>query len=131
MESTLHIVSIPRSEFWLFGLLEYAMVAYERNELFQFPARNSGCSDVKSSSEIGLLLLCFNSPLGILVVRTKHTDCQSVYIFDVSIPRSEFWLFGRNKSMGPYFGSENVSIPRSEFWLFGRRTSVRGGDATG
>jgi len=37
----------------------------------------------------------------------------------VSIPRSEFWSFGRRLPTLPRH-LEQVSIPRSEFWSFGR-----------
>jgi len=62
-------VSIPRSEFWLFGPPHRARLAVA-GDLFQFPARNSGCSDATES-------IPTNSTVG------------------VSIPRSEFWLFGQ------------------------------------
>ena len=38
---------------------------------FQFPARNSVCSDLNCSGKKMLGILCFNSPLGILFVRTR------------------------------------------------------------
>ena len=131
-------VSIPRSEFWSFGL-------------------NSGRARGTSPG-------CFNSSVGILVVRTrtslsiaraefqflgrnsgrsdgKRATRRTVEI-SVSIPRSEFWSFGRftevipggsrqfqflgrNSGRSDLMGngmsaaSSGVSIPRSEFWSFG------------
>ena len=61
-------VSIPRSEFCLFGL-DNVLTGWRRQELFQFPARNSVCSD--------------------LLFKRRHED-----LLFVSIPRSEFCLFG-------------------------------------
>ena len=65
---------------------------------------------------------CFNSPLGILVVRTTITASSRSIIACVSIPRSEFWLFGHPRNARLQWGFLLVSIPRSEFWLFGRRS---------
>jgi len=117
------VVSIPRSEFWLFGQGE--------KELAESQAKR------------------FNSPLGILVVRTANRAGKCGFPRKVSIPRSEFWLFGRQHvfraSLTEHCGfnsplgilvvrtrvydecmqiSNAVSIPRSEFWLFGRVGTV-------
>jgi len=135
-------VSIPRSEFWSFGLTApYTSTSWET--MFQFLGRNSGRSDA-----VG----------GRLGGGSAH----------VSIPRSEFWSFGQpseqatrctfwlfqflgrnsgrsdepeswrlpvgtdgfNSSVGILvvrttlidcraLGGQSVSIPRSEFWSFG------------
>ena len=83
--------------------------------------------------------------------RSDEGDVQYVYAdVDVSIPRSEFWSFGRvwffvvmhglrrfNSSVGILVvrtagtfaeAAEvlEVSIPRSEFWSFGRKSSHQG-----
>ena len=62
-------VSIPRSEFWSFGQRHIA--------------------------ERATAALCFNSSVGILVVRTFVGDWGSTKGIAVSIPLSEFWSFGR------------------------------------
>jgi len=135
-------VSIPRSEFWLFGHIEIVspdVMFY----LFQFPARNSGCSDKIHIRAARTDPDGFNSPLGILVVRTPILPSFHLLCMNVSIPRSEFWLFGHSRWNGLVnrvvlfqFPARNsgcsdrrccysardpryVSIPRSEFWLFG------------
>jgi len=66
-------------------------------EMFQFPARNSGCSDPTRA-------------------------CGRRWIWAVSIPRSEFWLFGPGSDEPGTTATPQVSIPRSEFWLFGLRS---------
>ena len=61
--------------------------------MFQFLGRNSGRSD----REVGakpFTSLRFNSSVGILVVRTQAIE-EGAKIGEVSIPRSEFWSFGR------------------------------------
>jgi len=113
-------VSIPRSEFWSFGLevTGFAQVIQLR---FQFLGRNSGRSDA-AAQQYG-----------------PETEV-------VSIPRSEFWSFGqytvattasvrRFQFLGRNSGRSDslsrartssvdmVSIPRSEFWSFGRRAT--------
>ena len=85
----------------------------------------------------------FNSSVGILVVRTTRAHEYLFLLAKVSIPRSEFWSFGRGSGI-QYPSSESgfqflgrnsgrsdkawlrqrgfnvlVSIPRSEFWSFG------------
>ena len=69
VERSLFDVSIPRSEFWSFGheLLPRRMVVQLE---FQFLGRNSGRSDA-------------------------FVSAGSVCDLRVSIPRSEFWSFGR------------------------------------
>ena len=111
------LVSIPRSEFCLFG--PYTSMSMQTHGA------------------------CFNSPLGILFVRTLFTGDKRWRGERVSIPRSEFCLFGPqityasgkmtvsfNSPLGILFvrtdfseyrvlNNEVVSIPRSEFCLFG------------
>jgi len=79
----------------LFGRLlgDYQVLLYDQ---FQFPARNSGCSDPAPRWE------------------------QFIREIFVSIPRSEFWLFGLPAPELMQKTDRAVSIPRSEFWLFGR-----------
>ena len=86
---------------------------------------------------------CFNSSVGILVVRTTVHQSMAHRRHRVSIPRSEFWSFGhshrrcivqlyaRFQFLGRNSGRSDslraelagcaavVSIPRSEFWSFG------------
>jgi len=89
--------------------------------VFQFLGRNSGRSDVIASpaavvratgfnSSVGILVVrtrflhgisyelcdCFNSSVGILVVRTYLSTLPTSVNATVSIPRSEFWSFGRH-----------------------------------
>jgi len=90
----------------------------------------------------------FNSSVGILVVRTRHLYHGACPSPKVSIPRSEFWSFGRcfvhlvqgrlclfqflgrnsgRSDLGSYnyrIQTRGVSIPRSEFWSFGQRWCV-------
>ena len=64
---------------------------------FQFPARNSVCSDIACPPE-------------------------GVRYIVVSIPRSEFCLFGLPSRANRIYVNRKVSIPRSEFCLFGHET---------
>jgi len=114
-------VSIPRSEFWSFGLDEVGDLGTLLVK-FQFLGRNSGRSDVGPRAHTDRLLDAvsiprsefwsfgpalrptlprylegFNSSVGILVVRTPVIIAPSEYVSVVSIPRSEFWSFGRNR----------------------------------
>jgi len=73
---------------------------------FQFPARNSGCSDLECSA-------------------APYPEER------VSIPRSEFWLFGRVTVALCSVPVMQVSIPRSEFWLFGHGGAAAARDAPG
>ena len=118
-------VSIPHSEFCSFGL----------------PGRAAGAGGHP----------CFNSPFGILFVRTCWRCWENDASSLVSIPHSEFCSFGLPAppvsmpvitrvsiphsefcSFGPYgkksvinnFG--DVSIPHSEFCSFGRKRAVSG-----
>ena len=140
------LVSIPRSEFWLFGP-KGCWGAGDSAWKFQFPARNSGCSDLALYRRKPIRWDSFNSPLGILVVRTPSRICTAVDVIlfqfparnsgcsdmagatghyghsHVSIPRSEFWLFGQERKNTPLDQRYRVSIPRSEFWLFGHKLS--------
>ena len=86
-------VSIPRSEFCLFGpkyiqdFQGYPVdVSIPRSEFCLFGLKLSGPTLVSR--------MRFNSPLGILFVRTELRDHVRRVNFDVSIPRSEFCLFG-------------------------------------
>jgi len=88
-------VSIPRSEFWSFGRAKGERDGLETS-VFQFLGRNSGRSD----------------PMLVSVTLPFQPK--------VSIPRSEFWSFGQARlERGPIV-VQLVSIPRSEFWSFGR-----------
>jgi len=113
---------------------------------FQFLGRNSGRSDSYQYVPKCQRRHGFNSSVGILVVRTTspatkraegcvfqflgrnsgRSDVETLrrwlHITKVSIPRSEFWSFGRCPKMGGT-SSGSVSIPRSEFWSFGLRRS--------
>jgi len=111
-------VSIPRSEFWSFGrrglypgvLARHEFQFLGRNSgrsdtwrrasavvspMFQFLGRNSGRSDSKTRGGSPRPRACFNSSVGILVVRTCLGYAEKHGIELVSIPRSEFWSFGR------------------------------------
>jgi len=66
-----------------------------------------------------LSTLSFNSSVGILVVRTINHSLAALLSAVVSIPRSEFWSFGRLRSSRLSASIFRVSIPRSEFWSFG------------
>jgi len=128
--------------------------------MFQFPARNSGCSDSASTATvkppflnvsiprsefwlfghtaiyaIGCINGRFNSPLGILVVRTfqiwiswglrgsfqfpaRNSGCSDSMIVcyitrcsQVSIPRSEFWLFGPLPSKSRCYRAPGFQFP--------------------
>jgi len=96
---------------WAFA----ARAAYSE---FQFLGRNSGRSDVTTDAAKRLEKLGFNSSVGILVVRTIIEDVDTPSEWAVSIPRSEFWSFGRDFRKAER-GDDPVSIPRSEFWSFG------------
>ena len=68
---------------------------------FQFPARNSVCSDCVNVEWFMDAEGGFNSPLGILFVRTCVLMLTSAKYRLVSIPRSEFCLFGQIQSSKP------------------------------
>ena len=87
-------VSIPRSEFCLFGrvcglpdLFRYTHVSIPRSEFCLFGQFTTTGGDTMTQG--------FNSPLGILFVRTRPHHCGSGLLRSVSIPRSEFCLFGQ------------------------------------
>jgi len=160
-------VSIPRSEFWSFGLVRCLTIAREvrgvsipRSEFWSFghDTRTSPSPvSISFNSSVGILVVRthavrvfapyrrrgFNSSVGILVVRTITVLTIRYIALAVSIPRSEFWSFGRSgrhvvHQCIPSFNSSvgilvvrtslsdrrghrirEVSIPRSEFWSFG------------
>jgi len=112
-------VSIPRSEFWLFGQVVESKGTARKRYCFNSPLgilvvrtriKKEGFqwAALRFNSPLGILVvrtklleapqehfsLCFNSPLGILVVRTLCRRLKGLTIVIVSIPRSEFWLFG-------------------------------------
>jgi len=141
-------VSIPRSEFWSFGLCPPVGGTPSRERfnssvgilvvrtylsrgkfwtipVFQFLGRNSGRSD--RATEIPSLRSSsgFNSSVGILVVRTRSIAAATSWSAVVSIPRSEFWSFGPDRQLGVHTNALSVSIPRSEFWSFGREQDQR------
>ena len=62
---------------------------------FQFLGRNSGRSDGADFIRECLQDMSFNSSVGILVVRTQKLAADHQDHALVSIPRSEFWSFGR------------------------------------
>ena len=64
---------------------------------FQFLGRNSGRSDVFHREVAAVISSSFNSSVGILVVRTTSFETVYVALDPVSIPRSEFWSFGRRR----------------------------------
>jgi len=85
---------------------------------FQFLGRNSGRSDLKHK----------RGSWGSLRVSIPRSEFWSfgrrlfAYVstgHEVSIPRSEFWSFGLNSEGASREMIRRVSIPRSEFWSFG------------
>jgi len=117
-QTLLDKVSIPRSEFWSFGQ-EAAELIGILPRTFQFLGRNSGRSDLCPGDLAARQQHCFNSSVGILVVRTLNSYPR---------PRRVFFLFqflgrnsGRSDASFPSIQSafKVVSIPRSEFWSFG------------
>jgi len=91
---------------------------------FQFPARNSGCSDKVSVSGGEKWRISFNSSLGILSVRTNQGASTFISGIGVSIPHSEFCLFGHAPRRYNNKIAIIVSIPHSEFCLFGPLSSM-------
>jgi len=89
-------VSIPRSEFWSFGLVR------------RIPCATMGTDVSIPRSEFW----SFGPRLGQSLTRGLPR---------VSIPRSEFWSFGPTRRSLTVNSQTDVSIPRSEFWSFGRR----------
>ena len=79
--------------------------------MFQFPARNSGCSDGLGECDHRAVLYGFNSPLGILVVRTARGSSACAARIWVSIPRSEFWLFGRQVAVSSHALNSGFNSP--------------------
>ena len=134
-------VSIPRSEFFRFGHLRQA----GRWLLWRGFNSSIGILSVRTGGGCrpGLRLRCFNSSIGILSVRTSllyasqyfvksfqfldrnsfgsDAYCKAMWsrLFQVSIPRSEFFRFGLRLSTATA-PERTVSIPRSEFFRFGR-----------
>ena len=86
-------VSIPRSEFFRFGR-EVTATVTDGDGKFQFLDRNSFGSDSFSSSSAGGTSWSFNSSIGILSVRTAVDRMHGEEVRAVSIPRSEFFRFG-------------------------------------
>ncbi|GEM_PF-3899712 len=87
-------VSIPHSEFCLFGL-PLPGIAVQWYRLFQFLTRNSVCSDRREVAAAIGTFISFNSSLGILSVRTPYDPLPWMQANVVSIPHSEFCLFGQ------------------------------------
>ena len=112
------IVSIPRSEFCLFGLL---IDPVDRLRVYDvsIPRSEFCLFGQKSLSASSCTLASFNSPLGILFVRTTVAHSCGLCCAAVSIPRSEFCLFGLISRPATPLNPVKVSIPRSEFCLFG------------
>jgi len=135
-------VSIPRSEFWSFGLSQQVRHVNKRvcfnSSVGILVVRTLNISSSRHecrsfNSSVGILVVrtresgqqkhCnggFNSSVGILVVRTVGSTEPPAPYQKVSIPRSEFWSFGHALLHGFRPGALGVSIPRSEFWSFGR-----------
>ena len=117
----LAIVSIPRSEFWSFGRLR-VIVNLRYSWRFQFLGRNSGRSDRGWRTDGHCIVGCFNSSVGILVVRTFYTTAK------LPKPSGGFQFLGRNSGRSDVIVNIQqqanicVSIPRSEFWSFGPDT---------
>ena len=166
-------VSIPHSEFCSFGLWS-AIASFGPLSGFQFPIRNSVRSDVGSgahdwgrpievsiphsefcsfgrpaahprcrcwlsfNSPFGILFVrtvarrsrrgargvSFNSPFGILFVRTSSIGIIARSLMRVSIPHSEFCSFGHVRGFKKHLVEGTVSIPHSEFCSFGRKQDV-------
>ena len=93
---------------------------------FQFPARNSVCSDVKSAaSAVAVIIVSIpRSEFCLFGLSSFLTD--GAFRSTVSIPRSEFCLFGLPRVAAPVWAMCNVSIPRSEFCLFGPERAMLG-----
>ena len=112
-------VSIPRSEFWSFGRGTPNGVP-SISESFNssvgiLVVRTRGGSDSKN-----ILSFCFNSSVGILVVRTRH-EVAAIASIKVCFNSSVGILVVRTPASGDEDSiNERVSIPRSEFWSFGR-----------
>jgi len=136
------LVSIPHSEFCSFGRL--ASTAFgSASGRFQFPIRNSVRSDQGRREDAERLRSCFNSPFGILFVRTFVVLVRFSPVIGVSIPHSEFCSFGLPRALKKQNQQEQfqfpirnsvrsdpglsydeemldyVSIPHSEFCSFG------------
>ena len=92
-------VSIPRSEFFRFGLLQRVPLPLKRPG-FQFLDRNSFGSDQKTARLQATERPGFNSSIGILSVRTLAVIEGLLQDLRVSIPRSEFFRFGHGDA-GP------------------------------
>jgi len=113
------VVSIPRSEFWSFGLRGIACRSW-LPELFQFLGRNSGRSDFALQAD-GWWLRRFQ----FLGRNSGRSDLSASVTYGRQIPKFQF--LGRNSGRSDYLLRELhgpaavVSIPRSEFWSFGPR----------
>ena len=112
-------VSIPRSEFFRFGLgwgLGFATACW----LFQFLDRNSFGSDGELTGHGRRLVAVVSIPrseffrFGLDML----TLCEEL-ARRVSIPRSEFFRFGHLQHLPNHLTNPAVSIPRSEFFRFG------------
>jgi len=102
-----HKVSIPRSEFWSFG--RRAMTPRHcPNCGFQFLGRNSGRSDRPRRSRWCSPLACFNSSVGILVVRTPG-------VLLVVNPATEFQFLGRNSGRSDQGDADAARIEAESF----------------
>ena len=106
-------VSIPRSEFWSFGLLRSTRIIRK----FQFLGRNSGRSDKNSCTGPILVAGSFNSSVGILVVRTQTTVNEGGFV--------EFQFLGRNSGR-----SDRRPHGTSEFQFLGRNSGRSDTSAT-
>ena len=114
--------------------------------VFQFLNRNSVCSDISAEQRTAIAMAGFNSSIGIQCVRTKVRNLVHYLVHFVSIPQSEFSVFGRDKKEAVCIGQHRfqflnrnsvcsdayrtatkasyqaVSIPQSEFSVFGHAT---------
>ena len=119
-------VSIPRSEFCLFGRLRRKANPHS-GAWFQFPARNSVCSDARRSGASYDDVNSFNSPLGILFVRTRAMSNGVRWFCPVSIPRSEFCLFGHVNRRAPCPATSSFNSPLGILFVrTARRNMARG-----
>jgi len=90
----MYAVSIPRSEFWSFGL-PCSWASSSDRISFQFLGRNSGRSDLQNCPPSPINQDSFNSSVGILVVRTRSRPTLHV------VP-GRFQFLGRNSGRSDF-----------------------------
>jgi len=95
---------------------------------FQFLGRNSGRSDSWAAGRVVVVDSLVSIPRSEFWSFGRcATLARAVAPPRVSIPRSEFWSFGRYFLFALRAVSPGVSIPRSEFWSFGPCNEFRSG----